>query len=75
MKQTGYKPLKKEKIPMLSDETRIGETDWATVKEFAMQDNFVTQSWFVSVSFCYLPLLSNLFRQPFLMQKNGSLQP
>ena len=60
---------------MLSDETRIGETDWATVKELAMKDNFVTQSWFVSVSFCYLPLLSNLFRLPFLMQKNGSSEP
>ena len=35
----------------LSDETKVGNTEWGVLKQYAMQDGYKSMGWFVSTRF------------------------
>ena len=35
----------------LSDETKVGNTEWGVLKQYAMQDGYKSMGWFVSTQF------------------------
>ena len=35
----------------LSDETKVGNTEWSILKQYAMQDGYKSMGWFVSNRF------------------------
>lgn len=43
-------PIEHHSVNHLSDETRIGHTQWSIMKEYAMKEDYAGQLWFGEMS-------------------------